>query len=277
MNRRYQRITLLLLSGLAAALSDAVPIEPFHLLAQDEAQPKRNIAGPGDYALRERLIGRIGRDPVLTQQGLKVVLVNGGAVFSGQVSNCAVRMRALTLAAFTRGIVNVTDEMVVAPADLSDRALRKVLRQLLADMSNRLGLVDLHVEVRDSVATLTGTTEDYRARVEAERIAGTVFGITRISNHLIPANVPRVTDEVPLVKAVVKYLADYRDYPYIVDLRVIEEDGLVTLTGRVTFAMARQQAAVMASLVEDVEEVVNEIRVDPSFRARRAVIKAGDR
>src|SRR5712691_4232655 len=53
------------------------------------APPARNIAGPGDYALREKLVGLLGRDPDLGHEKIMVVLVNGGVVFSGEVSTCA--------------------------------------------------------------------------------------------------------------------------------------------------------------------------------------------
>src|SRR5213594_3988030 len=53
--------------------------------------PRRNIAGPGDYALREKLIHLIATDEALKQEQFRIILVNGGVVFSGPVSNCAKR------------------------------------------------------------------------------------------------------------------------------------------------------------------------------------------
>ena len=50
------------------------------------AQPERNIAGPGDYGLREKIVQLLGRDKDMTREKFRLILVNGGAVFSG-VSN----------------------------------------------------------------------------------------------------------------------------------------------------------------------------------------------
>src|SRR6266540_3106877 len=68
---------------------------PKYLFAQAPAPspeaPKRNIAGPGDYALRERIVRLIGRDPDLGKESFTVILVNGGAVFSGEIKSYALK------------------------------------------------------------------------------------------------------------------------------------------------------------------------------------------
>ena len=61
--------------------------------------PPRNIAGPGDYGLREKIVQLLGRDRDVAQEKFRLILVNGGAVFSGEVSSCALKKRALTTAA----------------------------------------------------------------------------------------------------------------------------------------------------------------------------------
>src|SRR2546427_7118358 len=75
------------------------------------AAPKRNIAGPGDYALREKIVHLIGRDPDLSQEAFTIVMVNGGAVYSGPIKTCALERRALMIAATLRGAGKVADEL----------------------------------------------------------------------------------------------------------------------------------------------------------------------
>src|SRR6266487_4482046 len=82
----------------------------------------RNIAGPGDYGLREKIVRQLGADGELSKEKFSIVLVNGGAVYAGEIKNCVLKKRALTIAAATRGVINVTDEMVVPRGDLSDEA-----------------------------------------------------------------------------------------------------------------------------------------------------------
>ncbi len=244
------------------------------------AQPKRNIGGPADYNLRERILAALRGDPDLRQQPIRLILVNGGAVFSGEVSSCALKMRALRFAAATRDVINVTDDMRVPGANLPDEALRKAVADVLEGSREALGLKNFEVTVEDGVATLEGTVDTFAARVRAEDVAGAVQGITRISNHLRPADAPAGTDEASLVKAVVDYLSDFRNYGHPAEIEVAAAAGVVTLTGRVGLYLARQQAAVLASLVKGAARVENRITVDPAFgpfvgeRPRPTIVKA---
>src|SRR5258706_15405560 len=103
-------------AGSRALAQSATPAPP---------PPHRNIAGPGDYGLREKIVRQLGADGELSKEKFSIVLVNGGAGFSGEIKNCVLKKRALTTAAATRGGINVTDEMVVPRGDLPHEALAK--------------------------------------------------------------------------------------------------------------------------------------------------------
>src|SRR5881296_175086 len=114
----------------AAALTAGPAAQP---AAPTPATPKRNIGGPGDYALREKLVHQFGRDPELSKEQIVIVLVNGGVVFSGEIKSCALKKRALSLAATMRGVINVTDEMAVPRGEVADADLAKTVTSLLSD------------------------------------------------------------------------------------------------------------------------------------------------
>jgi osmotically-inducible protein OsmY len=251
----------------AAAAGDAPAPRPAETPA-----PKRNIAGPGDYAVREKLMRLLGRDPDLGKEKFYLVMVNGGAVFTGEMTNCAMKTRALRMAASLRGVINVTDEMRVPPADLSDGDLGKAVRSLLRDAAGEIGLKDLDVETRDATVTLSGVVRDYAARVRAEEIAGAVLGVTRVANRLRPADAPAGTDDATIGKAVVSYLGDHRIFPYPSEIQVLVQGGTVSLTGRANLFIARQLAGNLASLVGGVAGVENRIKVDGSVEPRRAKV-----
>src|SRR6185295_10610409 len=195
------------------------------------AAPQRNIAGPGDYALREKLVHLYDQDAALRREVFRVILVNGGVVFSGNISNCAMRRRALVIAATLRGVVNVTDEMTVPRGEAPDEEMAKSATTLLSQASEDLGLKDLDAQVADGVLTLQGTVRDLTERVRAEEIAGTVLGINRISNRLRPANAPSGTDDATLQLAVTNYLGDFHNFSFSSDLKVKVEQGVVVLGG----------------------------------------------
>lgn len=269
---------LALLIGVPAAAPAAAPPSPPPASAAPASAapatapgaPKRNIAGPGDYAIRQKLMELFGRDAELGKEPFHLVLVNGGAIFSGEIKNCAARKRALSLAATTRGVIHVTDEMTVRRGDVSDPELAKAVTAILGDAAEGLGLKDLDAKVEDGVLTLRGTVQDAGARTRAEDLAGTVMGITRISNQLAPAGAPAGTDDASLTRAVIAFLSDFHQFAFGGEITVRASQGVVTLKGPVALYMARQQAAVVASLVKGVSRVDNLIRVDPSFAGGRA-------
>jgi osmotically-inducible protein OsmY len=226
---------------------------------------KRNIGGPADYYLREKLVGRFARDPELTAEKLTLVLANGGVFLSGNVSTCNLRLRAVSTASATWGVINVTDLMIVQRNDLSDEALRTALLDVLGARTESLLLEDLVVTVDESVATLVGTTPNFYARIKAEESAGTVFGVTEIVNRLRPRDLPSGTDDETIAEAVVSYLGDMTQYSYSAKIEVEVEDGVVKLSGGGRLYMALRQASIMAGLVTGVKRVDSTMRVDPSI------------
>jgi len=262
----------LLLLGLVLALI-APPVSRAQAPQDRDAAPSRNIAGPGDYSLRERLVYTYSKDPRTKDARFTVVLVNGGAVFSGEVESAALKTYILQKAALTRGVINVTDEMSVARAELSDGALRKAIEERLKPEAEDLGLDGFEVEVEDTVATLSGRVASLQARERAEELAGSVLGVTRVANQLRPADAPKATDDAGLVRTVAAYLQDFRHFGLPADIRVRARDGVVTLEGRSAFYLGRQKAGLLAAFVEGTRDVRNEIRVDPSVQRRDSRIE----
>jgi len=228
--------------------------------APADQAPSRNLAGPGDYTLREMIVTRLNHDPELAKERIVVVMVNGGAVFSGQATTRSRANRALRNAAGIRGVINVTDQIQVPRADLPDAAIEKAVVNALQSAAESIDLKDLKVTVQDGVATLGGAVRSVPARVSAEDVAGSVVGVTRISNHLAPSDAPSGKDDAALLRAVVAYLSDWHAFPHQGDIGVS-----VTLSGRVPYFLARQQAAVATSLIGGVSKVENRLKVDLAF------------
>jgi len=205
----------------------------------------------------------------------RVILVNGGAVFSGPVKNCALKRKALVIASLVRGVINVTDEMSVPRGDVTDNELAKAVASVLDGAAQSLELKDLDVLVADGILTLKGTVKDLASRTHAEEIAGTVSGITRIANRLQSANAPSGADDGMLLAALLTYLRDFRNFDFGSDVSIKVDHGVVTLNGIVGLCLARQQAALAAAQVKGVVRVDNRIKVDPSFALRQPLFQAG--
>lgn len=238
------------------------------------ANVARNIGGPGDFGLRERLVKKLMRDPDIATTQIKVVMVNGGVVLSGPMPTWAVRRRALVAASTERGIINVTDQMSVPRGDVKDAAILKGVTDLLKEQVTPLEIKNLQVTVEDSVVTLNGTVKDFASRVRAEEVAGTVLGATRFVNRLRPATATNGgPDDASIRKAVVDYLKNYREYAYLGEIGVQVKDGKATLTGVLPYFIGRQQAATMTALVGGVREVENRIDIDTGLVPEVMVVK----
>src|SRR5262245_11590936 len=232
----------------------------------------RNIGGPGDFGLREKLTKRLGAEPALANLRLGVILVNGGVVLSGPVPNWTAKRRALIVAGTMRGVVNVTDQMDIDRGAVQDGAILDAMAALLKEQREALDLKDLDLSVSEGVATIAGTVRDFVARVHAEEIAGSVLGASRIVNRLRPAGVPSGMDDVTTRRAVIAYLRDFRDFSFPCDIEVGVSDGTARLTGSVAVYLARQQAGLMASFVGGVKEVDNQIEIDPSLSSETSTV-----
>ncbi|HXH27771.1 MAG TPA: BON domain-containing protein, partial [Candidatus Polarisedimenticolia bacterium] len=235
--------------------------------------PLRNIGGPGDYALRQKLVSELSRNPLLQHERFSVVMVNGGAVFSGEISTCAIKQQILTTAAVTRGVINVTDQMSVRRAELPDAALQKAIADRLSQAAKGLGLEHPSVEVRDGVATLEGSVPDLGSRLQVEGIVGTVAGVRQILDHLQPRDAPAPADDASRTDAVVAYLGDFHHFAYPAEISVSSKDGVVVLEGRCALYLGSQQAALLASFVKGTTGVDNRIEVDPSLMRRGAAVQ----
>lgn len=253
--------------GLALALT-ATPASRAQDPQDQVDAPRRNIAGPGDFSLRERLIYMYGKDPRTGNARVNLVLVNGGAVFSGEVESAALKTYILQKAAIMRGVINVTDEMNVARADLDDAALRKGIQDRLASVAGDLGLDGLDLTVDDTVATLRGRVATLQARERAEELAGSVLGITRVANLLRPVDAPKASNDADLVRMVAAYLGEFQHFGLPAEITVRARKGVVTLEGRSALYLGRLKAGLLAAFVEGAQEVRNEIRVDPSLQRR---------
>jgi osmotically-inducible protein OsmY len=249
----------------AGAAAGAAGLEAGPAPERPASPAPRNIAGPGDYGLREKMLKRLSSEPGLGNAGWKLALVNGGAVFSGTVPTWSLKRRALALAGATRGIVNVTDQMQVPRGDVRDDQIVATVSQILKERQETLGVQSFEVEAQDGSLILSGKVKDFASRVRVEELAGTVGGVTQIANRLRPADAPSGTDDATLRRAVASYLRDSRSFSYGGEIEVQVKEAEVVLTGRLPYFLARQQAGAMAGLVGGVAALDNRIKVDPSI------------
>ena len=123
---------------------------------------------------------------------------------------------------------------------------------------------DIGVAVRDGVVMLSGFVRSYRQRRLAEQDAKRVVGVAGVANdiHVRLPIVGRRPDPKIVRDAVA---AIKREVPEIADrIRVLVEDGWITLEGEVETQSQREQAEYAVGFLPGVTGITNSIELKPS-------------
>jgi osmotically-inducible protein OsmY len=144
-----------------------------------------------------------------------------------------------------------------------EEVLRKrIIEQL--EWDPRVSAKDVKVAVDESMAILTGTVPNLRARIAATDAAWSVWGITAVRNNLRLAPLERIGD--PIIKLRVEDALKGDPYFDGTDIKVSVDAGAVTLRGTVDAFWKKGLAQTLVEADRDVVEVKNEIAVVPSKR-----------
>lgn len=123
---------------------------------------------------------------------------------------------------------------------------------------------DVAVAVKDGVVTLTGFVKSYSQKWEAEEAAKSIAGVAAVAND-IEVRLPNADkrpdpeiarDAVAAIRAQLPSIADH--------IRVIVQNGWVTLEGDVEWQYQRNLAEMAVTRLKGVMGVYNQIQVKPS-------------
>lgn len=148
---------------------------------------------------------------------------------------------------------------------VADSAITAAVKsKMVVDNENIATNVD--VDTRGGVVTLTGVVETQAEKAQAERIAASAEGVTRVINNITvvtngghdageKANVA-ASDLAILSKIKTRYVAEG-----VVGAKVDVRDGVVTLKGNVENAQIRARAENIARATSGVKSVNNMMEV----------------
>ena len=129
---------------------------------------------------------------------------------------------------------------------------------------NKSQFKDVRVEVRNGVATLSGTVNLYENKADADKRAHKIKGIVAVRNDIEVAG-PNVSDQELRAKLAEKLEYDRVGYGNLFDaISVGVQNGVVTLGGHALDYPTRDSAIGLVSTYPGVKDVVDEIQVDPT-------------
>jgi len=241
-------LAALLLWGVpAGAVPDFTPIVP----------PGTEAA---DASLQGRVLRALAEDEKVRGLEVSAEVRAGRAVLRGRVANLQDRDNAVLAAARVRGLLDLRDELEIAPRPGGDGALRTTLESALAA---ELRSVRLGVEVKDGRVVLTGLVSNTTQRAAARNRVLRVEGVRGLRNDILVQS-EQGLDDARMRLRLVELIENRRLYPLEGEITVQVRDRRVTLAGVVPRVFDKLIAEKVAGIISGVRELKNEIEVIPS-------------
>ena len=219
-------------------------------------------------------------NPYLRSNDLKVTVQSGKAVITGKVDEKVNKELAGEIAKGVSGITDVDNQIVVEANYLphfggnsygdkiDDASISAAIRSKL-QWNKDVDAVGTEVTTKSGRVTLTGNADTQAAKDIANRLAMNTRGVTSVTNNLKIRSTPLTADEKASLKASeethnisdswittkVKSSFMYSSNITGADIDVSTNNGIVTLTGKVSSGVERSLAIEIAQNIRGVKSV----------------------
>jgi hyperosmotically inducible protein len=186
--------------------------------------------------------------------------------------------RALTLA-LAAGLA-LGSQVVTPPASYALGQNAQTDNNIQAQLQNELKKYkNLQISVKNGVVDLEGTVNDFATKEEIDKRAHRTKNVVAVRNNLKIAGAGEMSDAQLQQKIVQKLQYDRVGYGNAFNaISVNVQNGVVTLAGNALGPVAADSAVSLASHFPGVQDVINNIQVDPlspmDDQSRRAVYRA---
>ena len=127
----------------------------------------------------------------------------------------------------------------------------------------------IHVHVEGGVVTLTGEVSVYSQKYAAEEVVKRVHGVQAIANDIDVKRSEHHHREDPHIAAAVLHALEWNTHVPHDDIRVIVEDGWVTLEGQVQWHYQKEAIARAVHHLHGISGVNNAIHVRPTVEEEK--------
>jgi hyperosmotically inducible protein len=185
---------------------------------------------------------------------------------------------ALTLA-LAAGLA-LGSQVVTPPASYALGQNAQTDNNIQAQLQNELKKYkDIQISVKNGVVDLEGTVKDFATKEELDKRAHRTKNVVAVRNNLKIAGAGEISDAQLQQKIVQKLQYDRVGYGNAFNaISVNVQNGVVTLAGNALGPVAADSAVSLASHFPGVQDVINNIQVDPvspfDNQSRLAVYRA---
>ena len=196
---------------------------------------------------------------------------DGNVRLTGNVGSMVEKLRAYSQS-WIAGVNSVDDSELIVDPDLRKKHFRTSIYTLRADdeieeaiqdaikYDPRVARFNIKTEAENSVLTLRGVVDNFKAKQIAEQLAKNTVGVHKIINRLKvrPPSVP--SDKI--IATNIKIALNANPYLEDLDIDVQVKEGMVTLSGRVYRPIEKVEAGDSVAKVVGVTKINNRLKTD---------------
>lgn len=215
-----------------------------------------------DVRIRADVISEIEWDPYIRDIPVKVSAESGVVTVTGQAPSLAARISIVDAVHRVQGVLDVVDEMTVAPAPAAAKNDDDVAHAVREALQWDAFLPDERISttVAGGVVTLRGTVPSWSNRLDAERCIQRLNGVRSVVNRIMvePPSADSGTIRLQIERAL-----ERRAEREARRISVAVVDGTVTLSGSVHSWADRNAIERIAGNAPGVRRVEDRLVVDP--------------
>ena len=222
-----------------------------------------------DEAVKKDIQDTLQRDVYLIGLPIDVTVTYGFVTLSGTVGSEYQKSRAYEDVIWIENVKNIKNDILVQwweeegsrtkpPYNVTDTELAKAVTDEL-QQDGRLDPRDLAITASYGHVTLIGSVADYYQKSVAEKDAHDVVGVGWITNNLVVRAARRDDSEIG-TDILFEFSTDAALCDQ--DIKVNVNNGVVTLSGRVSTGYDREHALTVASRIRGVKEVKDKLEVN---------------
>jgi osmotically-inducible protein OsmY len=215
-----------------------------------------------DARIRADIMSEIEWDPFIRDVPCKVAVENGAVTVTGQAPSLAARVSVVDAAHRVQGVLDVVDEMTVAPTPESLRSDVDVARAVRDCLQWDAYLPDERISCTVSAGTVTlrGSVDTWAQRGDAERTVQRLSGVRQLVNRL---TVESKSVDPAAIRLQIERALERRAEREARRINVAVKDGVVTLSGSVQSWAERNAVERVAGSASGVTGIDDRIVVDP--------------
>ncbi|MEI6475618.1 MAG: BON domain-containing protein [Planctomycetota bacterium] len=215
-----------------------------------------------DARIKADVLSELAWDPRVHDNNVTLAVRSGTVTITGQAASLAAHVAIVDAAHRVQGVLDVVDEMTVAPSATAIRnddeiahAVREALRWDAYLPDDRIQMT-----VSSGVVTLQGVVNNWSNRSDAEKVVKRIVGVRGIVNRL---TVGGTTIDPVAIKLQIERALERRAEREARRIVVTVRDGAVTLTGPVASWAERQMVERVAGSSPGVRSVTDRMTIEP--------------